>query len=199
MDQYLTIKTITKPLEIAVKGSKFISRAYPVTDRSEAEKQYQNIKKQYHNASHNCYAYRIDETEFRYSDGGEPSGTAGRPILKAIELHNLYGILIVVTRYFGGIKLGTGGLNRAYGEAALMALEEAEIVTRILYVTTALQTTYENQQIVNKFINKFEGNVVHTDYTDKINVTARIPKSKFGYFQTEIKNLIQRNIISIAS
>jgi uncharacterized YigZ family protein len=197
MDQYLTIKTSTAPVEIAVKGSKFIGRAFPVEDRSDADNRCHRIKKQHHDASHNCYAYRMDEKEYRYSDDGEPSGTAGRPILKAIELHGLYRILIIVTRYFGGIKLGTGGLSRAYGDTASKVLQEAEIITRVMYITTALQTSYENQQMVNKFINKFEGTVAHTDYTDKIHVTVKIPRSKFGYFQTEIKRLIQQDIIRI--
>ena len=152
MDHYLTVRRMTQSVETTVKGSKFIGRAYPVKNSSEANKQYQGVKKQYHDASHNCFAYRIDEKEFRYSDDGEPSGTAGRPILKAIELNNLYKILITVTRYFGGIKLGTGGLARAYSDNVLLTLEEAEIVTHTAYYTTAFQTSYENQKIINKFI-----------------------------------------------
>ena len=198
MDQYLTLNATIQSVETTVKGSKFICRAAPVEDRSEAEKQYQDIKKRYHDASHNCYAYRIDDKEFRYSDDGEPSGTAGRPILKALEMNKIYKTLIVVTRYFGGVKLGTGGLSRAYGDIALLALEEAEIVTRTTYITTALQTTYENQQFVNKFIIKFEGTVIHTDYTDKINITIKIPRSKFEKFQNEVKQLIQREIVTIS-
>jgi uncharacterized YigZ family protein len=197
MDQYLTIKTTTSPVELTVKGSKFISRVFPVKNSAEAEHHYHNIRKQYHDASHNCYAYRIDDVVYRYNDDGEPSGTAGRPIFEAIKLQNIYQILIIITRYFGGTKLGTGGLCRAYSDAALMALEEAEIITCIAYTTTSLQTTYVYQQRVNKVIKKFEGKITHTDYTDKINMTVRIPKSKFTLFQDEVRSLIQRNIITL--
>ncbi len=102
-----------------------------------------SIAKEFHDANHNCFAYRTgseSEQVFRYSDDGEPSGTAGRPILEALDKYELTNTCLVVTRYFGGIKLGTGGLGRAYRDAALAVIDKAEIQTR--YLTDRLSFTF---------------------------------------------------------
>ena len=125
-DTYLTIGGYARA-EIKIKGSRFIAEAMPVARVEAAEKEIAAVCKREFNATHHCTAYRIGPNGdvFRYNDDGEPSGTAGIPILRQIDGRSLTDTLVVVTRYFGGTKLGTGGLIRAYGDAARQVLETA--------------------------------------------------------------------------
>ena len=117
-DSYKTI-LIPSEGELKVSKSKFISQIYPVTNSEEVNQTLTSAKKKYYDAAHHPYAYRLgsDENNFRYSDDGEPSGSGGKPIMEVIDKFELTNILIVVTRYFGGVKLGVGGLRRAIFEA----------------------------------------------------------------------------------
>lgn len=130
-DSYLTIQTQSSGLYKS-KGSKFLSFAHPAKDTEEVKDLIADYKKRYHNARHVCYAYMLgpERNDFRFNDDGEPSGTAGKPILGQINARNLTNVLVVVVRYFGGILLGTGGLVTAYREAASDALEQAEIIEK---------------------------------------------------------------------
>lgn len=129
-NSYITIGAGTKGKTV-VKKSIFISLAVPVGSLSEMEERLREIRKEYQDARHVCYGcvFLAEDREFRSSDGGEPSGTAGRPILGVLRSHGLTNVLIAVVRYFGGIKLGTGGLVVAYRGAAEEALATAEILT----------------------------------------------------------------------
>lgn len=131
----VTYKTVLKHSEtlLVEKKSKFISNVMPVKSEEEALEFLQEIKKKYSDATHNVYAYIIDENNiFRYSDDGEPGGTAGMPVLDTIRKEGLVDVIVVVTRYFGGTLLGTGGLVHAYGASAKQGLVESEIVTKTL-------------------------------------------------------------------
>ena len=126
-------KTIKKKEEVIFieKKSKFIAELHPIKSREEAEETIQSIRKKYYDAKHHCYAYRIKtetETIEKSSDDGEPSGTAGSPMLHVLQKEELFNVLIVVTRYFGGILLGTGGLVRAYTQAMQNAMAKTEVV-----------------------------------------------------------------------
>ena len=124
-DSYWTIDKETRT-EIKVKGSRFIGETFRVDDIESALERLQSVRKREYQASHHCYAYTVGfqgDAEFKYSDDGEPSGTAGRPIYDTITGHELSNTIVVVTRYFGGTKLGTGGLVRAYSDAARSAIE----------------------------------------------------------------------------
>jgi uncharacterized YigZ family protein len=125
-DEFITIREEVE-CEIREKASLFRAIAFPVTSREEAEGRLSEIRKQYHDATHHCFGYRIFEKDLieRSSDDGEPSGTAGRPILQTIEKFKFLNVCVVVIRWFGGTKLGTGGLVRAYGDAAYDALRQA--------------------------------------------------------------------------
>ena len=129
------IKTITENVvtEITEKKSKFIANLCYVNNINQAEEQLNIIRKKYHDARHNCYAYIIkDETLIKKaSDDGEPSGTAGSPILNVLEKNNLCNVLAIVTRYFGGILLGAGGLVRAYTEAATKVIESSNVSSNV--------------------------------------------------------------------
>ena len=130
--EFVTIKASVQA-EIVEKKSKFIANLFPVENVEEAEELIKNIKKKYHDARHNCIAYRmVEENQIieKSSDDGEPSGTAGAPMLNILQKNNLANVLIVVTRYFGGILLGTGGLVRAYSDSLLKAIEESETIQK---------------------------------------------------------------------
>ena len=184
-DTYITVGEKTYSAEIKVKGSKFIATAMHVINKTHADNQYQELKKKYYDATHNCFAYRISENEFRYSDDGEPSGTAGLPIFKVLENKEIFETLMVVTRYYGGTKLGTGGLARAYSDAAIECLNKSKKVQKTKYITINLQTTYDRYNELLRLVSKFNGKFKQSDYQDKIDLTLQIPKSKFNLFQND--------------
>lgn len=143
--------------EIIEKKSKFIANFIYVTSEEMAEEELQKVRKKYHDARHNCYAYRIQkENDFltKSSDDGEPSGTAGSPMLNLLIQQNLGNVLIVVTRYFGGILLGTGGLVRAYTEATQKAIEEAILVKEEPGILVEIEVTYPQTDFVKYYCKK---------------------------------------------
>lgn len=166
--------------EYVIKKSKFIARAVHITTEEEAQAYLRDGKKQYWDARHNCYAYRLGMNfeKQKSSDDGEPSGTAGKPILEVLKNKGLTNTLIVVTRYFGGIKLGTGGLIRAYGTAAVAALDNAIIEDyidcRILY----LQTDYSFLSATERLLPDFEAVITKRDFADFVGLTVEVPEGK---------------------
>jgi len=184
-DTFLTLTDKIQSAEIKVKGSKFIANVIHSANKAIAEKQYQQFKQKYHDATHNCYAYRVSENNFRYSDDGEPSGTAGLPIFKVLEKNDIFETLLVVTRYYGGTKLGTGGLARAYSDAALECINSSKKILKTRYITINVQTTYNRYNELLRLVSKFNGKFKQSDYQDKIDLTLQVPKSKFNLFQTE--------------
>ncbi len=138
-DFYCTIACEAE-CEIKVKASRFIGRTYKVFSLDDVNEKLKAIRKKEYNANHNCYAYIIGsdhDEQFKYSDDGEPSGTAGKPMYDVIHGHELTNVLVIVTRYFGGTKLGTGGLVRAYGNTTKAVLEKAKV--QKIYQTTILE------------------------------------------------------------
>ena len=139
---YKTVKSAAEAL-IVEKKSKFIATVRPVTSDEEAQNFLSEMRSKYSDATHNVYAYVIDENNiFRYSDDGEPSGTAGMPVLDTIRKEGLVDVAVVVTRYFGGTLLGTGGLVHAYGAACREGLLAAEIITRVLCDIVTVKVDY---------------------------------------------------------
>jgi len=136
MEEVFKYKTIKRKSEglYKEKGSKFIALAFPVKSENEFKEVYAEVKREYHNARHHCYAYRVnpEEEEVRSNDDGEPSGTAGKPILNQMYSHELYNLSVIVVRYFGGTKLGVSGLINAYKQATIDALSQAYIKTEYL-------------------------------------------------------------------
>jgi len=149
-------KTIIKPAEgiYKEKGSKFIARAVHVETTEECKNVIIDFKKEFHDARHYCYAYRIDpeNEQFRSNDDGEPSGTAGKPILNQIYSFDLFNVLVVVIRYFGGTKLGTSGLITAYKTATKEALSSAGIKTRFIERKLELKFKYSSMNEVMRII-----------------------------------------------
>ena len=157
-DSYIGIADVSEGL-YKDKGSRFIAYAYPVVSEEDVKPLVDALKKEHHAARHHCYAYRIgmDGSVFRANDDGEPSGTAGRQILGAIDSAGLSDVLVVVVRYFGGILLGVPGLIRAYREAAADALANAVTVERIPVRRYGLEFRYEQMNDVQKLLKSFPG------------------------------------------
>jgi uncharacterized YigZ family protein len=189
--EYLTVTDLSDPVIIKTKGSRFIAQVFHVTDATHAENIVQTVKKKYHDATHNCYAYRIDRRIFRYSDDGEPSGTAGKPIYQNIEGRNLYQTLVVVTRYFGGIKLGTGGLIHTYNEAATAGLEATYVKRVTRTITTDLVISYDKINQIENLIRKCHGTVIFSEYREVIHLRISIPGMLFPEFQKAVAPLVQ--------
>ncbi len=153
--------------EITVKKSKFIASVFPVETKEEAEEKIKEISKKYYDAKHNCYAYVVENFE-KCSDDGEPSKTAGTPMLDIIKKRNLQNVLVVVTRYFGGILLGTGGLVRSYMEATNNAIDKAEIVNKVKGLRYKIKVEYDSQKDVIYWCKKLNINIKNTNYDNYV-------------------------------
>lgn len=185
MDAY---QTLTNPVcgEIKVKGSRFIGHAGPVQNKDEAVSFLNRITRKYHDATHHCYAYRLgygSQSSFRYSDAGEPTGTAGKPILKTIDGQSLCNVICVVVRYFGGTKLGTGGLSRAYASCAKQTLETGVIQTCFPTNQFQIKFDYNDTGQVMAVISNFQGEIVGSHYGTQTELVVQIQQSKASDFQ----------------
>lgn len=193
-DKFLTVPAQPASSEIKIKGSKFIAQVSHAINREQAESFYSKVRRKYHDASHNCFAYRISKDDFRYSDDGEPSGTAGKPLLRVLENHDLIQTIIVVTRYFGGTKLGTGGLGRAYSDAAKDVLNKITFEVKTRYATVTIEAGYDDLSNILEMVNKYKGVMGKTEYAEKINICIQIPATKFEDFKKEILAFSERGI-----
>ncbi|UCE67390.1 MAG: YigZ family protein [Candidatus Zixiibacteriota bacterium] len=175
--------------EEKVKDSRFIATAIPVNDEKEANTFIAEIKKEFHDASHNCSAWRIgrgNKSIYRYNDDGEPSGTGGRPILKAIEIRELSDICIVVTRYFGGTKLGTGGLSRAYGQLATELLKKCEIEKKYVTNTLEFSVGFDFVGVVHNIIDKFKVDLKDSQYGDDVLFIVEVRSTAYTAFMEKL-------------
>ncbi len=176
-------KTITQPAEgyITEKKSKFLSFVFPVTTADEVKEIVDEHRKKYYDARHVCWAYMLgtEREDFRANDDGEPSGTAGRPILGQINSYELTNVLILVVRYFGGTLLGTGGLIKAYKEAAEDAIKNAEIVERTIDESFTIHFEYLILNDVMRVLKQFENASWEQDFQESCTMKIRIRKSEF--------------------
>lgn len=177
--------------EIKIRRSVFIASLSPVADRDAAEAFIEARRAEFHNATHNCFAYRIDADQMRFSDDGEPSGTAGKPILTMLDKYHLIFSVAVVTRFYGGIKLGTGGLIRAYGnsaeEAILAAQQKAYLQKYVRYQQIYLHYPYHFTRQVDYIINKHRGRVTASQFETSIRMSVEIPEGNCQSFLEEIE------------
>lgn len=158
--------------EIVINKSKFIGYASPISSENQAKEFIEKINQKHKDATHNVYAYVYGENSNiqRYSDDGEPSGTAGIPVLEVIKKEDLRNVVIVVTRYFGGIKLGAGGLVRAYTKGAKIGLEDANIVDKILHKKIKIRADYTLYGKIENELMKREYEVDDVMYDDAVNI-----------------------------
>lgn len=182
--------------QIVEKKSKFIANIYYVQSQEEVENILKELRKKYYDAKHHCYAYSIltkDGVVNKMSDDGEPNGTAGAPMLNIITKNELTNILVVVTRYFGGILLGTGGLVKAYSEATIKALEKVKIVNEEIGYEVEVTILYNEWEKFKYYCEKNNINIINVVYDEKI-------KSRIEATQTEkskIEELIGKGTLKI--
>ncbi|AIQ34258.1 hypothetical protein R50345_06300 [Paenibacillus sp. FSL R5-0345] len=192
LEQYRTVRSSASK-EVVIRKSRFIGHVMPVENEEEAMLFIEDIKKKHRDATHNCSAYVIGERDEiqRQSDDGEPSGTAGKPILEVIRNQGVKNVAIVVTRYFGGIMLGAGGLIRAYTDGAVLALEAGEVITRVLRREVFVEIEYT---WLGKVENELRGRGIQTGetlFTDKVTLLC-LPRNDEGdAFMAWITDLTQ--------
>ncbi len=178
-DTYKEVKTHTTGI-YKEKGSKFIAYAYPVYSEEQVKEKLEEVKKIEHAAQHHCYAYILhpDKSAQRANDDGEPSSTAGKPILGQILSNDLTNILIVVVRYFGGVKLGVPGLIRSYKTAASDAITDAIIITKTIKEHYEVRFKYPQMNDVMRLVKEFDLEVVNTNFRIDCKLIFAVPKSK---------------------
>jgi len=164
-------------VEVDIKRSIFIAVASPVDDEAAAISFIEQIKEKHKRATHNVFAYLINEQVMRYSDDGEPAGTAGMPVLEVLKKLNLERTAVVVTRYFGGIKLGAGGLVRAYSDAAKKAIDRAGIVEKRLHQEHFIQVAYQLFGPVKRELEQAGGVIQDIAYGEQVSIKCLLPVS----------------------
>lgn len=190
MKRYKTIEKKAQ-VEFKVKKSRFISYMTPVDTKEKAEEFIDAISKKNHDATHNVPVYIIgaEGSIEKYSDDGEPAGTAGLPVLEMFRKENLSNIAIVITRYFGGTKLGTGGLVRAYTKSAKMALESANVIEKREYIKTSFTLDYTLHGKINNYILNNSELILHdTKFTDEVELIIYVNPASMDKFKKDLQN-----------
>ena len=186
--------------ELDVKKSKFIANIIKITNEQDAKEKLNQIRKEYSDARHNCYAYIVYDNETKTkieksSDDREPSGTAGIPMLTLLQKNNLVNVLIVVTRYFGGIPLGTGGLVRAYTDSSKQALEAAKIIELQYGEILEYCIEYDEFEYFKYICEKNNIEIVKTEYSNNIKVIIKLKEEDKSLFSTYKCRIIEKNVI----
>lgn len=186
-----SFKTIVAASEGIFKdrGSKFLAFAFPVTNEDEIQKRQEDVRKLHSKARHHCYAWKLglDDNLYRANDDGEPSGTAGRPILGQIESFELTNVLIIVVRYFGGTLLGTSGLIQAYRQSAQDALEQAQIIERMVCDRMVIQYDYAMTSSLMQVIKQFDVEILEQNFQINPSITLEVQKKKVRNFLLHLK------------
>lgn len=195
MNNFFTIME-NEMAEIIEKKSKFIANIIKVNSKQNAEDEINRIKKIYHDARHNCVAYRVIEDDMiieKSSDDGEPSGTAGGPMLNILQKNNLCNVAVIVTRYFGGILLGTGGLVRAYSDATMMAIEKSEKIGMVLGIVMMARVDYSEYEKFKYYCQKNQIRVENSQYGEdivcNISLENKVKDKLINDFETKNINL----------
>lgn len=176
-------QTIEQPIEnvlIKEKGSKFIGFAYPVLSEMEVKNVLAKIQELHPKATHHCYAYRLglNGENYRINDDGEPSGSAGLPIYNQLLTHDITNVLVISVRYFGGTKLGVGGLVKTYKESAKATLDEAKIVIKELESTIEIKFNFAQQNTIFSLLNKFDGKIINFEAQENCTIIASVKTSQ---------------------
>lgn len=189
MSDYITVKKQASD-EFVEKRSRFIGHIKPVTTREQAEEFIAEIKSKYWDARHNVYAYVLRDGQFRkYSDDGEPQGTAGVPVLEVLLKENVTDCVVVVTRYFGGILLGTGGLTRAYSKSARIAIAAGELQNMVLCDKFQISCDYSFYGKLGALLGEMGAIIMGTDFSEDVTVSFALKKSEAGRFHAKLTDL----------
>lgn len=187
--------TLATPYQLTeeIKKSRFLIQAAPITCVEQANQFIEQVSDTA--ATHNCWAWKLDQ-QYRFSDDGEPAGTAGRPILSAIENQQCDQVVVVVTRWFGGIKLGTGGLARAYGGGAARCLQQATLIELINRVHCYFQCYYSEWPLINNRVNELACTIEQQQFNaEGVEVTLAIPELNLTTLQQSITNLTKGRVL----
>jgi len=196
IELYKTVKSNVR-VELIEKKSRFIASIFRVTSVEQITQILENIRKEFYDATHNVYAWTVglDYPMQKYSDDGEPQGTAGLPVMEVIKRNSLYNTLIVVTRYFGGILLGAGGLIRAYSAAAVLGIEKSGIAEYSKCTIIKLTTEYQFLEPVKSILKNFNTYIKNIEYSDVVEMTIKlpeeyVPKVKIALIDTTSNNIL---------
>lgn len=189
-DAYMTISSPCEGL-YKEKGSKFLAFAFPVSTKEQVKPIVDDLRKKHHDARHVCFAYIINpqSPETRANDDGEPSGTAGRPMLGALQSKGVMNVLMVVVRYFGGTKLGTSGLINAYKTASLDALENGEIIERNLEATLSVRFSYFVMNDVMKVMKEENPTVLSQTFDNECAMQLQVRLNDFEKLKSRLENI----------
>ena len=192
MFEFQTIENATEEILLKEKGSKFIGFAYPVNSESDIKAQLHHLQTIHPKATHHCYAYRlgINGENYRANDDGEPSGSAGLPIYNQLLAHQITNVLVVVVRYYGGTKLGVGGLVKAYKESAKYTLEEAKIITKELESKIELKFKFSQQNLIFTLLNKYDAKIISFEAEDICRIEANFKTSKKESISDELSEML---------
>jgi len=193
-EQIKTVKNFNE-FTLKEKSSEFIAKVYPVESEQQALDELQNIRKKYFDATHHCFAYRINYDLSKFSDDGEPKGTAGIRILNAIDHFDLIDVLVIVVRYFGGTKLGVGPLGKAYYNASIGVLSQSQIVKLNLYQLIEITSDFSNINHVHRLINQYSAIISSSDFNDKAIINCLIKPSLIDKIAYELTNLSSGQIV----
>ncbi len=193
MEEYLVPTQFGEDVFIE-KKSRFIGRVWPVESEEEALEKIQQMKKQHYDATHNCWAYIIKDGAVRFSDDGEPGGTAGMPMLQVLQREGLFNIVCVVTRYFGGILLGAGGLVRAYTKGAKIAVDAAGKSMKRVWSILYVPCPYNYYERVKLEVDAFGGLIRNTDFGSEVELEILMPEAQGQPFLDRLTDMSAGNI-----
>ncbi len=188
-EQITTVKQFHQSI-LKEKSSEFIAQVYPVERTEECDSVLNSVRKKYFDATHHCYAFRILNDVQKYSDDGEPSGTAGIRILNAIDHFQLNNLLVIVIRYFGGTKLGVGPLGKAYYSSAFNTLDESEKVAKILMERLIIKTDFTLISQLYRIVSNYKGTIEKTLYGEELSCEIIIPPKNL--------NLLKNDLLSVS-
>lgn len=188
----MSYQTLAAPCEAVyeIKKSEFLAFAYPIDSREQAMAFVRALRERYPDARHHCYGYIIGDpnntTSAGFDDDGEPNGTAGRPILNVLQHKAIGNAIIIVVRYFGGIKLGAGGLTRAYAQAAQLAVDAMTLTAFIAKQTIAVRTSFAHEAQIRYLIGAADGEILSVDYAAEVVIYAQLELQKLSAFKDSL-------------
>lgn len=185
LEKILTI-TQKESNKVKIKGSKFLGFCYPISSENDASEILNKLKKEYYDATHHCFAYKTTYSDEKYSDDGEPNGTAGIRILNAINHFELTNIIVVIVRYFGGTKLGVGPLGKAYFDTSFELLKKTQIVELKRHYKIEIIYDYEDGSKIHRIINKYGGKNVGSEFDSSPKLIIDVPYANFDIIHKEI-------------
>lgn len=186
-EQITTVKQFHQST-LKEKGSEFIAQIYPIRNHDDFETIINSVRKKFYDASHHCYAYKLSDDSKKYSDDGEPSGTAGIRILNAIEHFNLSNALVVIIRYFGGTKLGVGPLGKAYYSSAIQVIDESEHIKMILMEKITIKLPPSFISNIYRIVSNLNGKVEQTRFEQFLEVEIIIPPKNVDSLKNDLKD-----------